>query len=322
MKRTFFLSFMLTIILSMYSFSQPPCQQSSRNYYFTLPVVATYPPINSGMPLDVLVSYIVADSVCKTANINEVRDFFERQDYDNFSDSLKFMMKHLYRMVDHDPLSAYIYYVQRPYLGYLTPNLLAQRYSRVLREKSDSALTYNLLLQSFYILHVNVEDTVLVDNTEQYYSNALTISLVTVLDTLKGNVIANISTPGGNGIEKRFEDKSQSGIGASMLFQYSDGWLRGGNLPMTDANGDSWIKPGHEYILFLDLRTLCSDENGQYVSVMPLVYESSTSAGMYPIVNGNVIDDSNDWGLGEIVPLQNFIDRIQAHIDYIKNYKE
>jgi hypothetical protein len=90
---------------------------------------------------------------------------------------------------------------------------------------------------------------------------------------------------------------------------------------MYDANGDFWIKPDHEYIVFTAANFSYTDTTGQaYFHIWPLAGPSSR--GLFPIENGNVIDEKNFFGWGTSVSLETFKTNLQAIINEIKNYGE
>jgi len=43
---------------------------------------------------------------------------------------------------------------------------------------------------------------------------------------------------------------------------------------------------------------------------------------MFPIINGNVIDEENNLGLGAIVPVEDFKSLLRDKIHSIKNFNE
>ncbi|MCE5305008.1 hypothetical protein LLG34_04860, partial [bacterium] len=89
---------------------------------------------------------------------------------------------------------------------------------------------------------------------------------------------------------------------------------------LTDTNGVTWLKPGKEYIVFLIPTLLCANiSSGMYIEIWP--YGSySLSGGMFPIENGIVYDEGNDFGLGQYVPVEIFKAKIREIILAITTY--
>ena len=56
------------------------------------------------------------------------------------------------------------------------------------------------------------------------------------------------------------------------------------------------------------------------ITITPHGDSRSASSGMYPIEDGIVIDESNDWGLGKNVPVNEFKAHLMKMIDNIKNF--
>lgn len=62
----------------------------------------TAPAYTTDMPIDVLVGYIVIDSLRKVKTPDEIEAYLNSLDYSN--DTLRRIMKYLYTIVDYDPI--------------------------------------------------------------------------------------------------------------------------------------------------------------------------------------------------------------------------
>jgi len=85
-----------------------PCRPEVEGLHFTSPMYKYSPVYFSNMPYDVLISYIVADSILSYAGVKEIASDFNKRfrknqiSYDN--DTLNYAYKYMYKIMDYDPL--------------------------------------------------------------------------------------------------------------------------------------------------------------------------------------------------------------------------
>lgn len=293
---------------------QPPCQPSTISYFFSLPHLQNYPPINSGMPYETIIGYIVSDSVCKTFRADTLNSFIQKL---TFNDTLKYFMKYYYWMVDYNPLVFLQYTINSPQ-NYLKPRFIEEDLNHQIW-KSTKSVALDLISESYYILHVYVSDTINVENVNWtgYGCKNMTVVSSQVIDTLKGKVIPMLES-GTNNIAAKNSPKLQT-TGNIFIFNFCNQWERINQVELNDGNGNAWLLPNFEYILFLKPRIICNDSTNSYISMYP-IGNHSQSFGMYRIQDGLVHDIGNDFGLGEYVPVAIFKQNLQTLINQIKYY--
>ena len=90
--------------------------------------------------------------------------------------------------------------------------------------------------------------------------------------------------------------------------------------PLVDSSG-TWIKPDSEYIVFLSLIQIKSDSSYSYFTVQPLWGGFGSTAGMYPVRGGIVVDPHDDFGIGAASGLSvtDWKSRLRARIHKLIN---
>ncbi len=296
------LSIIIVFLLTLFVYevgSQAPCKQDSKSYFFEMEHLKSYPPYSSEMSEEVLTGYRVTDSICRNLRRLGLNEFFERQ---TDSDTLRYFMKYYYLMTDYDPLllNQYCMYSESSSMpaDFIIDELLNSM-------KFHIPFVAQLLIQSYYILHVNIQDTTIIDSVGGVLCKNLTVANCYVIDTIKGKVLPPLKLNHNNSV--------------NFIFNFCNQWTRAEREPLNDGLGNTWLQPKTEYILFLYPRMICNDSSYYYFTIFPSS-PSSLSHGMYPIINGNVQDEGNDFGLGTSVPLAKFKKHLQSLIDEIKNY--
>jgi len=294
-----------------------PCDSTAKGYYYSYPSLNIFnvPELQSNMPSDVIIGYIIADSVLR--NVTPI-DFWEFIQTLGDGDTLNYILKYMYLMADHDPVRYSKYLSTQPYprkgaLGY--ENHLLQRTSQLstMRKKLR-------VITPEYILHVRVNETVTTEIPEGLRCKKLIAAHSTVVETIKGQVLPTM------GMHYRLN--SPAGIVApitpspsNFVFEYCPYWPRewdGGTKYGIGTDSDPWVKPNYEYIVFTKFAGHCGDENITYSAMFPV--GGTLSFGMYPIIEGNVIDEGNAWGWGEVVPVDVFKENLRQFINAIKYY--
>ncbi len=179
--------------------SQPPCQSSTISYFYSVPLLQNYPPLNSGMPLETIVGYIVADSVSKSLSIDTLHKFIQSL---TFNDTLNYLMKYYYWMVDYNPIQ-YLQYAINPPYKYVKPRFIEEDLNRQIWNTTKN-VPLDLIIEAYYILHIFVNDTNIVgyNNGTGYGCKNMTVVSSQIIDTIKGQVIPTIDTKNNNIVNK------------------------------------------------------------------------------------------------------------------------
>jgi hypothetical protein len=279
-----------------------------------------------------MVGYIVADSIIQVAPVGfQIRDTLIKMSA--ISDTMGYLLKYMYLLDEYNPLRYLDFWtkIRQSSIhssGYTTGGYIhGEIYMRMY---NDPRLVY---VWPSYILHVYVNHTEHIDTAfagkDSLYPNfSETIAYCQILDTLKGTVFPSLSNSIlSNGQIDTFvigEDISIPDVQTTdIVFQYFDQKSRGGMLnhvPLFDANGNYWVKPNQEYIVFLEFTGCGGNDTTSYFELMPYPYPGSYS--MYPIIEGNVIDEGNVLGWGTSVPIATFKQKIMEQINAIKHFGE
>jgi hypothetical protein len=186
-----------------------------------------------------------------------------------------------------------------------------------------------LVVAASYILHVAIKDTIIVykydeaSNRDAEHGERPNVTIVsaTVLDTLKGKVIPTVSSnPNVMKQKNQNIDKFQL-EGNELIFSFSNFLLLHNSIPLNKDQGNAWLQPGREYILFLETAMLCIDDEYFYYTIFPRKNYTGLY-GMYRIIDGNVYDETEDFDLGKYVPVHQFKEHINSMINKIKYYGE
>ncbi len=313
---------------------QPPCMQNYWGLTYESDTLQSFPSLSTGMPYDVLVSYIAVDSVSKYASENQIDEFLGRQTY---NDTIQYLMRFYYKTMDYDPIlfmKSMDYWSQ----GYIhRPIQIEDKVLKRILDVSSDKYLHQALLASSYILHVDVTDTLRRPDPAASVMKTVAIATCEVIDTIKGQVLPqckDISIQGGEEV-KNNKDTILSFPNNCLQFEYRLEWHRdqegsekiidvidstGKNLSprLVDTNDVPWIKANKEYIVFLYNSWICKDTYYHFAPVPFL--DNSLSFGMYPIENGYVQDLDNDFGLGTSVELSQFKAYLESKIQEIIQY--
>lgn len=288
----------------------------------SIPYPSNYPPLNSGMPFDVMMGYIYDDSLVRFFNANPNL----RTDSIGMTlgpDTVRKALKYAYEMTDYDPTAWLLYQEDVPHTSQYsnTPpsELFGVLMHRAAQVDSDKAVSAGLTNVDF-ILQVSVFDT----------SSTIDSTCPQGLDTVEGvkayvdDVIKGQNLPTCNDTQYRANPKGKEALATSpcIAFEYMLYWLSG----IQDQRGvwqigprPPWTTPGNDYIVFLRYIPLGGDRTGYYATLSPGGI-SSTMECMYPIRNGIVYDPNNDFGLGANLTVSDFKSRLRAKIQTIKSY--
>jgi len=287
-----------------------------------IPFPQVYPPINTGMPYNVMLGYIYYDSLVRYFNVhNNLRT-------DSLAmtigpDTIRKALKYAYEMIDYDPI-AWLQFQElfpRTSQHSSTPpselfDVLIHRASQVIPDKAVSAGLTNVDA----ILQVTVTDTSSVVDTMERDPRMGTCEGVraSIDDVIKGQNLT-----GCNDTQYRAKQKGVSALStpSCIALQYQLYWLS--NIQETfgiwNSNRPPWMTPGNDYIVFLKYIALGQDTVSAYASLSPGgIY--STMCCMYPIRDGIVYDPNNDFGIGTNLSVADFKSRLRAKIQTITSY--
>ena len=321
------LKIVAVVNLNAVTYEQLPNRPYWRGFYYWLNM-ADYPHIlQSDMPYQVMQGYIVADSVVKampqiTYLYNPIKTL------NMSSDTGAYIYKYLFYMKEYDPLR-FNAYLRRNYPeAQNNPKTPRRIHTEMLQRMYDSDPRF-VYTHSDYILHIYVNNTEWIDTSDTRYPNDVkseTIAYCKVLDAIKGSTFPSLDSA-------VFHNGELSKIGTpyiipqetDLVFSYRDDWKRWHPfgpplIKPTKPNPTRWVEPNKEYIVFLEFRGIDAKGNRIYYSLMPYQHEKSCS--MYPIVDGNVLDEKDALGFGKVVPLDVFKQNIRNKIEEIKNYGE
>jgi hypothetical protein len=274
------------------------------------------------MPYDVIIGYLAFDTVRKHSTYDEFDEFLVRQTY---NDTMKYIMKYLYKMQDYDPIKYYLTLYYNEY-DYLLPNELHISLTDNIRRVSPYPYLDYLLFKSSIIAHVFVNDTMRVTDSTSFLSPQAVIVTCEVLDTIKGKVFSVCNDYNNYSIRKEGDPTKTimniETINNCLQFEFRTKWERGnkysGNY-LVDSLDQPWIKKDREYLVFLRLGNICSDSVNTYLDLSPFI-DYSLTCNMYPIVGGVLQDYGNELGFGTTVPIIQIKNSIRNRISEIVNY--
>lgn len=134
-----------------------PCTELKGGTVYGVPQIHEIPKLNTGMPYDVLISYIALDSIAYNATYNQIYEFLARQTSMNYT--MRTIMKYYYNLLDHDPI---LYYQTEEYFDTalnVTVGTIESMYLNRLKSLSSNYHLESSLLYNRYIAHVIVNDT-------------------------------------------------------------------------------------------------------------------------------------------------------------------
>ncbi len=333
--KKFSLAFLLLVVCFSYlSYSQqPPCMPDYYGLTVESAKLPNIPYLTTDTPYEVMLSYIILDSVCKSASFKDVEEFLNGLDY---GDTLKKIMNYLYRTVDFDAFR-YLYTqysrgnTNNSSIYYMHPRDILNEILYTVSKKTPNYFLDLMLLRADFILHIRIKDTIVRKTPSSDIYPDLSIVTYEILDTIKGK---RIPTCKDISIQKPSDYKvlkSDNGPNTYYCSQFDfrlnkDYFRNEGTSDVIDIEESNqidfakwdFVKIDGEYLVFLNLHPLCSDDYIDY-SGLTLTISPLKNCPMFPIVNGILKDKGNDFGLGENVNInviKNFLrNRIQEIIN-------
>ncbi len=328
------MKYILLVILLSLSFNNLQSQTNCDSVFFDVVLESQdlneFCELNTGMPFEVLLSYIALDSLCTKNDYKDWFYFLENQT--TFNDTLKTIYNFLYKTVDYNPV---LFDKNKRFTNIdykIHPMSVLQNLEDKLEFVSTNPMLDKALLFSHYIVKVKVENIINKVDPESYAGNTLSFVQCSITDTIKGKVAPAcyyFNTNNHNSFSN-IADRTNStqilDIGSCLEFGYSPQWKLGKSTDdrtisykgIVDSLGNSWLKVDEEYILFLTTFGVCRDSSTFYTTIRPLGLESNTFT-MYPIKSdGTVFNPDNDFGYGNIDE-QLFINALRNRIQYLTN---
>lgn len=299
----------------------------------SLPILQMRPPLQTDMPLEVLLAYIYADSLARSVEGWDLVPFLKQLTY---TDTLKYALKYFYLMDHYDPVRFFQWegmenspnttiYKTSPGVirSYLTEHII-----QVAPEVERNIL--GALMESDIIVHVRVLSADEFHPPSAKLAKTAVIVNCEILDTIKGLTVpycVDDSKPKGLRTNNVFSYRAVEG--SCIQFQYRLEWRRlnrgdvyyAWDSTFVDQVGIRWVKPGDEYIVFLSFSGVHGwpyDNNYGYLT--PRYNLAHTSVGgMFPIRNGLVYDPGDDFKFGTELSAGQFKEKLRLKIEQILN---
>lgn len=299
-------------------------------YQMKYPILQSVPPIETGMPLNILFSYIYMDSLLRTV---KPQDFRKRLvQWQTMNDTLRYMVQALNTLKDYDPIRFNQYdnetslqakrhgsmrltpeppMVDSALLAENTPVHYPERYESTVFATGGDILTrfrrtysgtdYDAMIDvlcSDYVLRATV---ISIDSMpSKYHLNEPARGIfeyrvtIAVTDTLKGKVLKPLDVSTLNTPSK---PKSRAADGTQYYqFQYSTSHQNpneGYVSPLlTDQSGRFIITPGQDLIIFLGFYNFLIDCEYDYFD---LALQQQCKSFILPVINNTVIDGGHIW---------------------------
>lgn len=284
-------------------------------YQEQYPIIRSLPPLSTGMPFDILLSYIYLDS-CARFDTGEtvLRKLFH---WSTMNDTLKGMLTYYYKLTDYNPIifNQYLWEtnlkIRSKYVAALRPVADALR-EALLRTAPhrEEAQALHAALYADNILRVRVVsvDSMLGKPEPSPLNPYVYRVTAEVLDTIKGRVFAGC----GDMQAKTNQDHGTAQSTAPCIrFIYARGsyyQVLGDNADLpnppkrdpafTSYEGGFTMHPGEEAIVFLGQIPSLVDSSNDYFNVW---LQSLTSYNALPIIAGMVRDVNHFWSTSDLV---------------------
>ncbi|MDX9790572.1 MAG: hypothetical protein WC313_05555 [Candidatus Kapaibacterium sp.] len=316
-KFLFYVSIFLLMGINVLFSQFPPCTELKGGTVYGVPQLHEIPKLNTGMPYDVLISYIALDSIAYNATYNQIYEFLARQT--SMNDTMRTIMKYYYNLLDHDPI---LYYQTEQYhdteINVEVGTIESLYLDRLKKLSSNYHLDLSLLYNR-YIAHVRVRDTLHfldTNGTSPGPGIKVIVSNSTVLDLIKGQRLPECLPNNYPKTDEIMENED------CFTFVYAPKWGRdigGMRYPLLDENKQDWIKPGYEYIVFMSILNSCYENNTDYFYLRPTGSTTNSAVCMmFPVKNGMVYDPENEFGFGTNLDVITWKNMLRARINWIK----
>ncbi len=303
---------------------------STANYQTQYPIILNIPPLNSGMPLDVLVSFLMMDSLLK--NTYSVTLDKKLRNWTAMNDTIANAAKFLYTLSDYNPVIFQQYGYTTTDYPRVSNNLVKystqkvgennndslsianfswyDRYKCVLEDLKNSVINrYNdfvgsdeykvsFMLRPDYILRIRVNSIDSTSNLNDSDHGYIYKVVAEVIDTIKGKSFNNecpvMASNNKNG------NQISSNTNACIKFMYNyDEYYEDFN-PLNFKQDQAFnnkgnrfrMKIGQEAIVFLKFNRRYVDYSNDYFE---LFLDRTSSNLALPIINDKVRDLNHFW---------------------------
>lgn len=315
----FIFLFAVNLIYSTFGQQWDTIEEADSCRKFHRPALTSLPPLNTSMPLDVLIGYIALDSICR----NVEKEEFESRVRNMTLDSLKYGLKYLQRIANYDRL-LYGQYNRATYKreGYkIWPN---EAYGLILeqfRQRTQLDRTDSLLLQAMYIYHVRPIDQIVFTTPWVFAPDTARVEIyctkLEVLDVVVGDILPNscrnlkhiVSSPQALGC-----------ITVSWSRRHPEDTFDRHDSLFQESRGPGLLEIGKEYIALFEVHTgVLADTAGSGAESYDITIDYrigryAHETFILPIEQGIVIDQYNSFGLGEVMPVASFKDRLRRKL--------
>ncbi len=290
---------------------------STATFEVRYPIIRSLPPVNSGMPWDILGTYIYMDSLARFDAYNQTAKALDRwMGEGTMNDTLRWMITYLYKVTDYNPIifrqyadetelkmgNRYVASLNRLASG------IKQGYRLAAPNKEDMRAIY-AMLYSDYVLRVRVNrvDSMPLKNPGLFDTHIFRVT-AEVVDTLKGHVFTTCNQQStykalDEGEEGPFV--STEGWNPCITFNYEHhnypdpyGTPRGPFLYFArdqeftmPADSGFTMKPGQEAIVFLSHHDALKDSTRDYYNLAVEVQGWNA----LPVLDGQVRDLNRAW---------------------------
>ncbi len=268
------------------------------------------PPLSTFMPLNVMYSYIVLDSICKVGTLQEVQSRLNLMS----NDSIRLAMRYYYDVLDYDPILFHKYAMATigdPNYPCSVPSFISTLFD-LYQESADAGPKDNLLIWTSYIYHIRVRSQVARDDSNKHTKMRKFCARADVLNKLKGTVLPDPS---------RMEDGGTEQItlwwGTEVPSWNNGIYIVDSTAAFNVAEG--FLIPEHEYIVFVlaEPTHLNGSENSQGYLLSGTYDSNELGTWVLPVINGMVIDDDGYFGIGTEIEVQTFKEFVRSWREHI-----
>lgn len=295
------------------------------------------PPIYAGQPAQVTMGYLWLDQLMRQYPEYRIDSFFNTL---TWSDTMKTLASVYYQAQADNPISFFLWSGNamrpNPYKG--NPSQAQVSFPKRLGQIVGDTGRTAALLDADVIADVIVGDTICVKDPTAHIALDGVLVNSTILDEIKGKKIpqcvgedmrthkrTNKISVLSSGTVPWATHPAPADSGSCLQFDYSPEWMQATFFGqdygprLVDSTGGWWIKPGKEYIVFLNFIGIGADTALNYFTLSPS--PSFSSGSMYPVINGIVQDPNDDFGLGASAGLSVDVwkSRLRARINKIIN---
>jgi hypothetical protein len=304
-------------------------------YQVKYPIIRSLPPLSSGMPWDILGSYIYLDSIVRFDNHEQT--VASLASWSTMNDTLKGLSKYFYKTMDYNPilLTQYTYEVDlkrgRRYVASVN-SIIGELFAAFHRSIPNRAEAPALCSTFFpdYILRVRINaiDSMPLKPWPSRSDSHIFRVTASVLDTLKGRVFSTCtdqySTGSGGSITAALNPPCiQFGYVHGNYFR-TDGlletpWMypaRDEAFFASPSDNGFAMHPGQEAIVFLSHHGRLLDSSFDYFS---LNLDPTAAYNALPIINGQVRDINHIWSGSESIDYADWKARFITLRDKILN---